>query len=358
PYNSSNIALFQVNILDESDRSWVFFGWNYLAEWVVGLREVVSFQGDAGTITTISKQSKPMTLAIDDAGIPTRLSFVCQQCVRYVTGTIMLGAAVAALYALFVCRGAYEGANLFALNRLVGHAWVGRALLIVRGVTALWLLNTQPLELTAVGAGARFVAPPLAVVPTLLGASELSWLVYIMNDVLSCVTRQYTPFYAWKSSVAASAVAAVWTWAVPQDYTAYVRRRCTFVDMDLALTCISGHVELGRVSRISIDVALCVSCVLGTAVVERLLRPTLPSSRITSLFLNATSLYSSNLSYWAIGDEQYTDRMSAAMGGLFTWRYRGDMHLFDIKSWRHFVVAPETMCPFPASAVLPLHRIR
>ena len=116
----------------------------------------------------------------------------------------------------------------------------------MRGFTALWLLNTPPLELKATGAGARFKARPLGWFPTPLASSELTWLVYIANDLLSCVTLQYTPSHAWKSSVTACVVAAAWTFAVPKDYIAYVHRRCSYVDMDLALVRTSGHVELGH----------------------------------------------------------------------------------------------------------------
>ncbi|KDO18724.1 hypothetical protein SPRG_15514 [Saprolegnia parasitica CBS 223.65] len=87
---SGNIELYRVNILDPTDRPWTFFGWNYLADWVVGEREVVSFQGDGGTVTAMSRYTMLSTLSLTDAAIPTRLSYICQQCVRYVTGAMMV----------------------------------------------------------------------------------------------------------------------------------------------------------------------------------------------------------------------------------------------------------------------------
>ncbi|EQC26733.1 hypothetical protein SDRG_15462 [Saprolegnia diclina VS20] len=230
---SGAIELYRINILDPTDRPWTFFGWNYLAEWVVGQREVVSFQGDGGAVTAMSHYTTLSSLSLTEAAIPTRLSYICQQCVRYVTGAMMVGAGVAAYYAIFVCRGYIEGTNLFELNRLVGHAWIGRTLLIIRGITALWLLNTPPLQLLAFGVGARFQVSAPEWFPTLLASSELTWLVYITNDLFSCVTRQYTRLYAWKSSVAACLVAAAWSFMDPREYTAYVRRSCRYVDMDV-----------------------------------------------------------------------------------------------------------------------------
>ncbi|KDO23501.1 hypothetical protein SPRG_22281 [Saprolegnia parasitica CBS 223.65] len=333
---TSNIELYRINILDPTDRTWMFFGWNYLADWVVGKREVVSFQGDGGTVTAMSRYTTLSTLSLTEAVIPTRLSYVCQQCVRYVTGAMMVGAGVAAYYAIFVCRGCIEGMNLFSVNRLIGHAWIGRTLLIIRGITALWLLNTPSLQLLAFGVGARFQASPLAWFPTLLATSELTWLVYIANDLL---------------------IAAAWSSMHPQEYTTSVRRTCSYIDMDVTLVCTSGYVELGHWSRVGVDVGLCLSCVLLMACVERLRHPNLPLVPTPSLLLNTTSVYSSNMTNWIVHGHAYMDRMTAVMGGLLTWRYHGVLHVFDIKCWRTFVVVPEAECPFEVGAVLPLHRI-
>ncbi|EQC26738.1 hypothetical protein SDRG_15467 [Saprolegnia diclina VS20] len=354
---SGVIELYRINILDPTDRSWTFFGWNYLAEWVVGQREVVSFQGDGGTVTGMSRFTLLSTLLPTEAAIPTRLSYVCQQCVRYVTGAIMVGAGVAAYYAIFVCRGYIEGMNLFSVNRLIGHAWIGRTLLIIRGITALWLLNTPPLQLQAFGVGARFQASPLEWFPTFLATSELTWLVYIANDLFSCVTRQYTLLYAWKSSVAACIVAVAWRFAAPQYYTAYVRRSCRYIDMDVALSCTSGYVELGHWSRVGVDVGLCLGSVILAALIERLRYPHLLAPPKPSLLLNATSVYSLEMANWTVDGHVYLDRMSAAMTGLFTWRVRGVIHVFDIKSWRHFTATPDSKSFLDPASVLPLHRI-
>ncbi|EQC34578.1 hypothetical protein SDRG_07903 [Saprolegnia diclina VS20] len=354
---SGIIELYRINILDLTVRSWTFFGWNYLAEWVVGQREVVSFQGDGGTVTSISRYTPLATLSLTEAAIPTRLSYSCQQCVRYVTGAIMVGAGVAAYYAIFVCHGCIEGMNLFAVNRLLGHAWIGRTLLIIRGITALWLLNTPPLQLLAFGVGARFQVSPLGWFPTLLASSELTWLVYIANDLFSCVTRQYTQLYAWKSSVAACLFAAAWSFKDPREYTTYVRRSCNYIDMDVALSCKSGYIELGLWRRVGVDVGLCLSCVFLAACVERLRHPHLLAPPKPSLLLNATSVYSLEMANWTVDGDVYLDRMSAALTGLFTWRVRGVIHVFDIKSWRHFTATPESKSLLDPAFVLPLHRI-
>ena len=56
-----------------------------MTAWVIGQREVVSFQGDGGTVKAISRYTTTASLTLTEAAIPTRLSYVCQQCARYVT---------------------------------------------------------------------------------------------------------------------------------------------------------------------------------------------------------------------------------------------------------------------------------
>ncbi|KDO18483.1 hypothetical protein SPRG_15311 [Saprolegnia parasitica CBS 223.65] len=127
--------------------------------------------------------------------------------------------------------------------------------------------------------------------------------------------------------------------------------------MDRALSCTSGYVELGHWSRVGVDVGLCLGCVVLAALAERLRYPYLSAPPMPSLLLNATSVYSLELTNWTVDDHVYLDRMSAAMTGLFTWRVRGVMHVFDIKSWRHFTATAESKSPLDPAFVLPLHRI-
>ncbi|EQC27426.1 hypothetical protein SDRG_14752 [Saprolegnia diclina VS20] len=356
---NDSVSLYKINILDATERSWIFFGWCYLAEWVVGQREVVAFHGDSSILTAISSHTNPLSLALTPDDIPTRLSYVCQQCVRYIAGVFIGVAGVLALYASVVCRGCFEGMNLFALNRIVGDVYIGRTLLIVRGITAVWLLNTQPLVLAAVGVGARLTAPRISLFTTLLASSELTWLVYIVNDLFSCVTRQHTTHYSWKSSISVWALATLWTLLSPQGYSASLARSCAYVDMDLELHCVSGYIRIGDAGRLFGDVGLVLACVLSCALVERWMQPSLVRPPIPTLLLSASSFYMLELDLWTIDGKTYLDRMSAAMAGMLTLQWREDyVYVFDVKSWRLFSYEPERhRLGDRFRQAIPLHRL-
>ncbi|OQR99901.1 hypothetical protein ACHHYP_03994 [Achlya hypogyna] len=175
---TADVALFRRNIFDPQDRAWPLFGWCYLFEWIVGQREVVSFRGDTSNITGLSTHMTLASMELPSTDIRTEISFMCRQCALYITGLIIGLTGLVGAYVVDA-RGAVEGTNLFKLNRVVGHVWVGRTLLIVRSVTALWLLNTSTLVLEVTGAATQLRHPPVAWTTTLLAASELTWLDYV-----------------------------------------------------------------------------------------------------------------------------------------------------------------------------------
>ncbi|EQC28199.1 hypothetical protein SDRG_14023 [Saprolegnia diclina VS20] len=335
------VELYERGFFDASlDRIWPFFGWCYLYEWAIGQREVVSFQGDAGTLTTISTHLNPVSMTLSASSIPTQLSYMCQQCARYVTGLCIGVTGLLGIYGL-AAGGAIEGLNLLEFNRIVGHVWVGRTLLVVRSLTALWLLNTSTLTLSVVGQATQFTLPPLPWTKTVLAASELTWLNYILNDLLSFATERITIYYAWKSTFCTWLIAVIWTIQAPQQYTAYLDRRCDSIDMDSGLVCTSAHVYIGSFQRVVVDLAIVVSCVLGLAVIEwlRLRKKELPNRSIPTLLLSSSSLYMLELDNWMHLGECYLDQASGVLAGLLTLHWRAQLYVFDIKSWRLYTVS-------------------
>ncbi|OQS07853.1 hypothetical protein THRCLA_20046, partial [Thraustotheca clavata] len=109
-YNGSSHQLFHMNIFNQSDRPWGFYGWCLVYEWITGGREVVSFQGDNGTITAISHYTPPLTLAPDPVQIPVSFSFFGQYSSQYITIVIICVAALLVVNT-FVVRGQIEGYN-------------------------------------------------------------------------------------------------------------------------------------------------------------------------------------------------------------------------------------------------------
>ena len=141
----------------------------------------------------------------------------------------------------------------------------------MRSLSAIWLLNTSPLTLVQAGGRHLLYITALSLVhDTLLATSEMTWFVYVLNDLFSCVSQQYTSLYASKSSTLTWVVSFVWTLHSPQLYAATIDRRCVATDMDFQLTCVSGVIAVGSLDRLGLSMALICSCVLSTYLVQRL----------------------------------------------------------------------------------------
>ncbi|KDO18104.1 hypothetical protein SPRG_16519 [Saprolegnia parasitica CBS 223.65] len=329
-------SLLQLSLLGSVDRIWSFYGWMLLYEWTSGRREVVAFTGDAGVVTTMSLGVVPVTMPPDANSIPQAYAFYCQQIVLYITIVLISMAIIVLGYTLHM-RGHIEGLNLFEFNRTVGIVWVGRSVLFVRSLTALCLLHTSTLTLSRRGLGTLLVSPPLHWTKIVLAASEATWLVYVLNDILSCVTQQYTPSYAYKSSLLTWSCTFFWTLLdAPPSATANVARVCELVNMDDGLVCVSGRVQIGRVDRVCTTVGIALGCILATYGIERMLQPALRRRDAPSLLLNAQSVYC--LLFRKVNGACYLDKASAALAGLLTFSQGDVWYVLDVKTWRLLVV--------------------
>ncbi|OQR98051.1 hypothetical protein ACHHYP_09249 [Achlya hypogyna] len=197
-----DVNLFTLGLLDASDRPWNFYGWLILFEWVAGRREVLNFAGDSGSLVTITQGVSPVTLTPDTRVLSATYAPFFQAILRYISGVLIGIAGIIVAYTVHM-RGLVEGLNLFELNRVVGMVWIGRSFLVVRSITAICLLNTTTLHLVRIGVGTQFESPALPWYKSFLASAEATWLVYVLNDLFSCVTHQYTPYYAFKSSLLA-----------------------------------------------------------------------------------------------------------------------------------------------------------
>ncbi|KAF0705675.1 Aste57867_6985 [Aphanomyces stellatus] len=98
---------------------WSFFGWITMYEWVVGIREVYTFEGDVGTLTTISPSQPFVPLPADPLEVPLRACFYIWYIVVYMT---FLLTSEGALVLLFSVRHSFRGlgSSLFYFHRVVG----------------------------------------------------------------------------------------------------------------------------------------------------------------------------------------------------------------------------------------------
>ncbi|OQR89423.1 hypothetical protein THRCLA_22695 [Thraustotheca clavata] len=134
-----------------------------LFEWACGLREVVTFEGGLGGITTISTRNDPLTMSTLEDTRPQSLFYLFQCCAEYVTSL----------------QQKYQ-ANDLTTRRGVPIGICNRN---DRSITSMWLLNTTTLKLEQIGLVIHFTSPPLAWYKNILTAGESTWLVYVLNDI-------------------------------------------------------------------------------------------------------------------------------------------------------------------------------
>ncbi|OQR90941.1 hypothetical protein ACHHYP_05118 [Achlya hypogyna] len=350
--NNTDRYLYHINILDDSkDISWVYYGWCFMYAWASGSREVVSFQGDSGTLTAISGPLITHSMQANPAEVPRDLAAVLSTSVMYITVVFVSLAFFTALY-IIGSRGRIEGLNLFEINRTFGLIWVGRPFVLIRSLSAILVLHTSILNLTQVGAMTVFKAPTLLWYNLVLAAGELNWLIYVLNDSFSFVTGTLTSLYAMKSSLLAWAVMIIWTALDPCEHIAYVERRCVAEDMDFGLVCTSGFVEIGRYPRLLISGAICVTCVIVAFLFEKYVLRHGHVFDVQALVLSAPAKYMLVLDDWVDGGVLYIDKPSTLMAGILSFELSGTIYLFDVKKWRCLAVTRRpTVNPRYAQAI-------
>ncbi|KAF0685040.1 Aste57867_23069 [Aphanomyces stellatus] len=332
--SSETTTLYQVGLLDNStSRAWPFFGWCFLYSWAAGLREVVSFQGDAGTVTTVSSSYNLLTMTPNSADIPHDLAFLLQVAIVYITALFLCLALLVVLYTV-ASRGHIKGMNLFKFSRLVGLVWAGRTFLVIRSVTAAIMLDTTPLTLVQIGTATRFVSPPITWYNMMLATMELQWVVFVITDAISFVTRHRTSKFAGKCVWLVWAVVVTWTFVQSNQHSVTLERSCTVTDMDVMLTCSSGIVVIGDFTRMCISVGICVAAVLVSYVAVLVFVQHDDALEISSLMLSSQAKYLLDLTHWTFQGQHYLDKPTALMAGIVSLDWRGKLYLFDIKKWR------------------------
>ncbi|RHY98734.1 hypothetical protein DYB26_011520, partial [Aphanomyces astaci] len=164
-------------------------------------------------------------------------------------------------------------------------------------------------------------------VKTFLAAGEVSWLGFVLNDIFVVVTQQYTTAYVIKCNFMIWGVSAVLSWVVPATHSATISRECDMPQVDFQLVCRSGTIAIGSFSRFSTLVGLCVGSTVVCYAYERLRRPGLKPPTYDSLLLAASAKY-----------VYFLDPSSAAINGILSVRLTHTFYIFDLKSWRLFVI--------------------
>ncbi|RHY08077.1 hypothetical protein DYB38_003056 [Aphanomyces astaci] len=344
---TSAFALSQVRLFDGSDPHFNMFAWLYLFDWVQGIREVVTFQGDVGAITTLSTINSATEMHVNPMEVPLNVAFYMQWLLQYIT-FVMLGVAVVVCVYIVALKGQVEAANMLSFSRITSLVWIGRPLILLRAFCAICLLSTSTLQLVRPldGLVAYFESIPTPWFTVVLTAGELNWMTFIVNDLFSVLTLHHTATYSGHSFVVVWISSVVWALASPIAPVATISRTCDVDALDFQLVCHGGLVEIGLVSRFGGLIGLvggsCVVCYL----VERIRQPLNQTTRTRSLvmepltdssfFLYATAKHHFHTDKWGYDDVKYVDRASAVLTGILTVHWNGVLFAFDIKTWRVF----------------------
>ncbi|EQC39459.1 hypothetical protein SDRG_03661 [Saprolegnia diclina VS20] len=315
-----------------------FFGWTYLTSWVLGLREVVSFQGDVATLTLLSDEIPQLTQGVLDWQLATNVAQYLQSGVLYVTCMMLSVSVIVSLYVL-VIRGHIEGLNMLELSRVAGIVWVGRPLLFLRSLTALCVLSTASLELDTSGVLSRLRAPPTPWYTVLLAAGETTWFVAVVNDIGLILTREHAALFVTPNSLLVWLVVAVLTALQPITASLSLQTTCHVTETDYQVHCHSAEIAIGSVTRLVQLHGIVLGCTCVSYSLVRWRIRSLPPTPTTSLLLSSGAKYLFLHGGRIIENVYYIDRASAALTGVLTLRYGATVYALDVKLWR-LVVTP------------------
>ncbi|KAF0696465.1 hypothetical protein As57867_012738, partial [Aphanomyces stellatus] len=283
----SPVTLYRLAILDPTQVEFTFFAWTYLLDWTIGLRDVISLQGDNGTMTLLSDYLAPLHTPVSVAEFPTTLAFYQRNVVLYITGAMIALATLLLVY-IGLCQGNIEAWNILELQRVGAIVWIGRPLLFVRSLTAVALLSTATLELVTVNSISYFHATQLPWYTTILGANEVTWIVAIVNDIAMAITRNFTFYFAAANSAVVWLVVVALSFNSPLHHGVTIDMQCHAVQVDFQIACSSGIVTIGYLSRmVTILGVVGGSNVFCYTIARLVLRRRLSTSAMDSIFLYA-----------------------------------------------------------------------
>ncbi|ETV78040.1 hypothetical protein H257_08255 [Aphanomyces astaci] len=353
---ASPLTLYRSLVFNPSDESFEFFSWVFLVDWVVGYREVVSFEGDVGNITLLTEYQPFVKDHVSMVQFPVNLASYLRNVVLYVTSTMIFLAVLLLVY-IALSHGHVDVMNLFKLQRVGAIVWVGRPLLFVRSLTAIGVLSTASLELHFSGYITFFTSAQVPWYMTILAANEITWLVAIVNDMALVLTQEYTPHYATGNTMLVWLFTATLSIAIPTSHAMVVDKQCQVAAMDSLVVCTSGHLAIGQPLRLVGMVGAVLTCNALCYFAARHVMDKPESTPLKSVFLYAGAKYMFSTADWIDGHIYYMDRMSAAMNGILTIRRGTVMYGLDIKLWRTLHVNLADTSPHTTAAhfALPLH---
>ncbi|KAF0717924.1 Aste57867_2013 [Aphanomyces stellatus] len=341
--DKSGYALSAINFFSPNENDFELFAWLFMFDWVQGIREVVSFQGDQGTLTSISTSTTFVEKAVNPMEVPLNVAYSMRCFLFYIT-CVMLGVACVVCVYILAERGQIEAANMLSFSRVVSLVWIGRPLILLRALSAVCLLATANLQLTRPHQGlvSYFESARQPWYTIVLAAGELNWIVFIVNDVFSIITHQYTHGYSAMSFIVVWLASAIWGSIAPPAATVTINRICVAPLVDAQVECHAGTVAIGSVAQfydlIGLVLGSCAFCYLVERFRYKYMQFNRPSNT-TSYFLYAAAKHQFQTAKWDYQGVLYLDKGSAVLTGVLSMRWRDVLVVFDIKTWRTYSIS-------------------
>ncbi|ETV92061.1 hypothetical protein H310_13583 [Aphanomyces invadans] len=247
---SGQPVLLRQVVLDATDPLITFLGWNYLFNWVTFTREVVFYDGDEASLNLLSYQyTTNFKLQPNLDQLPRNVGGLLMYGVWYVSFVLTIVAAV--LLFVVLAAGVHDSSrNMLQFHRVASFTWVGRPLLLLRGVTAIALVSSSTTGLTSRHGVTWLEHVPRSTWQSLLVASEVTWLSYIMSDVGLLVAETYSTWTAPVSALMSFIAVLVLDVMYPLDLTVNTNNRtCQIIDLDANVFCQSAAIYSGSFER-------------------------------------------------------------------------------------------------------------
>ncbi|KAF0692349.1 Aste57867_16568 [Aphanomyces stellatus] len=337
PDMTSPLQLDRLKVFNPLDDSFDYFSWLYIVDWVLGVREGVTFEGDHGSLSVLTEPLHLLQQEVNMAEFPVNVAFYMRSAVFYITGTMIALFLVAFLYVV-ICRGFIEVLNLLELQRVGAIVWIGRPLLFVRSLTALAMLSTATLKLNVRDNITLFTETHNPWYKTLLSANEITWLVAIVNDMAMMVTKDYTVYYATINSILVWFLSFTLSYVAPVVHTATIEKQCHVLHIDFQIECSSGVVKLGDPTRLVTLFCIALGCNCVCYGIARIYLKRDPSNPIDSIYLYSGAKYLFLTSPWTHNNVYYMDRMSGFLNGILSFHRNNVIYGLDVKLWHTFKI--------------------
>ncbi|KAH9140567.1 hypothetical protein AeRB84_015207 [Aphanomyces euteiches] len=324
--NSSQVLLSQPIIQDASG-AWPLFGWIALYDWVDGTREVLNFEGDAGNFTLMSDRTDYQEYRIQTTDVTRTASSNFWYVSQYVTVMSCV------LTAILVLCGAFEklqiiGTNLFQYNRVFGSVWIGRSALCIRAFGSIVVLCTSTATLSSTNQVTYFSNYQRPYLATLILVGEALWMVYVLNDTLLPLTRQYSTECARLSFIFSFIIVMGVEFISPFVVQTTVNRDCVITSFRRGLDCTIARVDIGSWSRVWQIIGIQNFSVVLSYLLVRIYRRGVKDIDLRECHVLVPAAANS---YFTLqdGSAWQLDAVACVMAGMFPT----NTHIFDFKIW-------------------------